>query len=73
MFKKIEIQNQTTGGGNLTQFEEKNKLKLLTSILNQSLHLEMYNITYEISRMFINDFIKQGYLPVFDPLLHHLK
>ena len=46
---------------------------MIVALLKQSLSLELYNDAYEISRIFINDLMNQGYLPVFDALFENLK
>ena len=43
----------------VTQFEPAVRVKIITSLLSSSLALEMYDISYEVTRTFLNELDKK--------------
>lgn len=46
---------------------------MLIQLINQSVSIKQYEITYEVSKRFLSDLLKAPNLPIFDTLFTHLK
>ena len=57
----------------VTHFEQAVRVKIITSLLKSSLALEMYEISYEVTRTFKNELDIKSCLTVFDLLFEALK
>ena len=52
-------------------FGKRARINLLVQLVNQSVELKLYAITYEVTKRFMSDFLKQRNLPIFDVLFQH--
>ena len=44
---------------------------MLVQLVNQSVEMKLYSITYEVAKRFISDFLKAKTLPIFEILFMH--
>jgi hypothetical protein len=49
-------------------FGRRARINLLVQMINQSVEMKKYNITYEVTKRFMSDFLKARNLPIFDIL-----
>jgi len=56
----------------MNHFNAKNRSKFILSLLKVSISHQLYDISYEISCVFLEDLIRHKYLAVFHTLLDQL-
>lgn len=54
-------------------FRKNARVKFLTQLINQSVSMKQYNITYEVTKRFLSDLLKAPNLPIFDTFFMHLQ
>lgn len=52
-------------------FGRRARINLLINLVNQSVEMKKYSITYEVTKRFMSDFLKARDLPIFDILFQH--
>jgi ribosomal protein L9 len=52
-------------------FGKRARINLLVQLVNQSVEMKKYSITYEVIKRFMSDFLKAKNLPIFNILFQH--